>query len=73
MTENMVGVNAYWIAKVMRGSKKFCQRGSSFDNVFFVLFVLFNKGRDDSNANISGPSSSRQRNAIYDGPTLNFG
>ena len=30
----MVVVNTYLIAKAMRGSRKFCQRGSNFDNVF---------------------------------------
>ena len=54
---HVVGVNTYLVAKAMRGSKKFCQRGSNFDNVFFlfVLFCLVN-----SNASISGPSSTCQ-------------
>ena len=26
--------------------KKFCQRGSNFDNVFFVLFFLIDEGRE---------------------------
>ena len=51
----------------MRGSRKFCQRGSNFDNVFYSWW-------EEPNATISGPSSARQRNAIkwsdY-GPTLN--
>ena len=42
----------------MRGSRKFCQRGSNFD-VFLV-----DDGRDDPNTTKSGPSSARQRNAI---------
>ena len=54
----------------MRGSKAFCQRGSNFD-----------KGREDPNTIISGPSSSRKRHAIYmafrwredDGLTMNAG
>ena len=32
----------------MRGSRKLCQRGSNFDNVFFFFFFFFNivyKGR----------------------------
>ena len=49
----------------MRGSRKLGQRGSNFDNVFLV-----DKGREDPNATISGPSSARQRN---DGTTLNTG
>ena len=53
----------------MRGSKKFCQRGSNCDNVFF-LFVCFlvDEGRIDPNTTISGPTSARQQ-----GPTLNAG
>ena len=45
--------------QTMRGSRKFCQRGSKFDNVFF-----FNEGREDLNTTMSGPSSARQRNVI---------
>ena len=60
----------------MRGSRKFYQRGSKFDNVFFV-----DEWRKDLNITISGPSSARQRNAFEmaflwradDGPTLNAG
>ena len=61
----------------MRGSKKFCQKGSKFDNVFLNLVdegvhVLYHYNRS---------SSARRRNAIYmafgwranDGPTLNAG
>ena len=52
----------------MRGSRKFCQRGSKFDG------FLFDEGSYDPNTTISGPSSARQRNAIFwrfgDGPTL---
>ena len=44
----------------MRGSKKICQRGSNFDNVFLV-----DEGREDPSTTISGPSSARQRNAFY--------
>ena len=43
----------------MRGSSKFCQRGSKFDNVFLVV-----EGREDPNIIINGPSSACQRNAI---------
>ena len=69
----------------MRGSKKFCQRRSSFDNVYLFIFILFlclvNEGREDPHTAISGPSSARRRNAVYmafrwradDGPTLNAG
>ena len=60
----------------MRGPRKFCQRGSNFDDVFLV-----DEGWVDPNSTISGPSSTRQRNAIYmafhwradDGTTLNVG
>ena len=63
----------------MRGSKNFCQRGSNFDNVFCCFLV--DERRDDQNTTKSGPSSARQRNAIYiafcwrpdDGLTLNSG
>ena len=43
----------------MRRSRKFCQRGSDFDNGFFSV----DKGRDDPNTAISGPTSAHQRNA----------
>ena len=62
----------------MRGSRKFCQRGSDID----FLFLVDDEGREDPNTTIiSGPSLARQRNAIYmafrwcadDGATLNAG
>ena len=31
--------------KYMRGSRKFCQRGSNFDKVFLLLFLV-DEGRD---------------------------
>ena len=43
----------------MRGSRKFCQRGSKFDNVFLV-----DEGIEDPNITINGPSSAYQRNTI---------
>ena len=58
------------MVKFMRRSRKFCQRGSNFDNVFFFFFFFFggggvDKGREDPNTTIiNGPSSARQRNAI---------
>ena len=42
----------------MRGSRKFCQRGSKFD------FFLVDVGIKDQNTALNGPSSARQRNAI---------
>ena len=42
----------------MRGSRKFCQRGSNFDNVCFKV----DGGREDPCPTLSGPSSARQRN-----------
>ena len=39
----------------MRGSRKFCQRGSNFDHVFFFCLFSVDKGREDSNTAISGP------------------
>ena len=60
----------------MRGSRKFLQRGSKFDNVFF----LFDKGIEDPNTAINGQSSACQQNIKMafpwradDGPTLNAG
>ena len=74
---------------VMKGSRKFCQRGSNFDNVFFPFLVDRGWGGGggggvkDPNTTISGPSSARQRKAIkkcfafcwraYHGPTFNAG
>ena len=54
----------------------FFQRGSNFDYVFLV-----DERREDPNTTKSGPSSARQRNAIYmvfrwradGGPTVNAG
>ena len=46
----------------MYGYKKFCQRGSKFDNVFCVFLV--DEGIEDRNTAINGPSSAHQRNAI---------
>ena len=48
---------------------------------FFFFFFLIDKGREDPNTTISGPSSARQRNAnemafrwcAGDGPALNAG
>ena len=64
-----------WVQTVchMRGSRKFCQRGSS-DNVFL-------NSREDPNTTISEPTSIRKRNAIKmafrwradDGQALNAG
>ena len=45
----------------MRGSRKFCHRGSNLDNVFFSLM---GGGGYYPNTTISGPSSARQRTAI---------
>ena len=40
----------------IRGSRKFCQRGSNSDN-----FCLVNKWREDPNTTISGSSWARRR------------
>ena len=61
----------------MRGSRKFCQNGSKFDIVFFLV----DEAIEDPNTAINGPSSARQQNTISmafrwqadDGPTLNVG
>ena len=52
----------------MRGSRKFCQWGP-----VLTIFLVY-EGRGNPNTTISGPSSTRQRNAIADdGPTLKAG
>ena len=71
----------------MRGSRKFCQRGSNFDvfffnfDVFFRFFFSLMKGRRVQIPLLAGHHRPRQRNAIQmefrwhadDGPTLNAG
>ena len=47
----------------MRGSKKFCQRGSNSDRFFLCVFLV-DEGREDRSTTLSGPSSSRQQKAI---------
>ena len=58
---------------IMHGSRKFCQSGSKFDNVFF--FFLVDEGIEDPNITINGQSSAHQQNTIRwwadDGPILN--
>ena len=39
----------------MPGSRKFCQRGSNFDNI-----CLVDEGRKDSSTNLRGPASASQ-------------
>ena len=64
----------------MRGSRMFYQRGPNLITIFFFFF-FFDKGIEDPNTTINGPSSARQRNAISmafrwradDGPTSNAG
>ena len=50
----------------MRGSKRFCQRGSKFDFFLYFYFLFFSigEGREDQNTTINGPSWARQQNAI---------
>ena len=52
----------------MGRSRKFCQRGSKFDKVFFFFFQLMGVGGwggiEDPNTDINGPSSAPQQNAI---------
>ena len=50
---------ASFSTKYMRGSRKLLSEGVNFDNVFLV-----DKGREDQKSTISGPSLTRQRNAI---------
>ena len=57
----------------MRGSRKFCQRGSNFDNV--VVFLV-DEGWEDPNTTVSRPSSEKRHGVSLradDGPTLNTG
>ena len=51
------------VLNFMRGSRKFCQRGSKIDKIF-ILFYLVDEGIEVPNITINGPSSTRQRNAI---------
>ena len=63
----------------MHRSRKFCQRGSIFDNV--CLFFLVDGRIENPQNAINGPSSAHQQNAIEmafcwradGGPTLNTG
>ena len=38
---------------LMRGSRKFCQRGSNFDNVFLFVLFLVNEGWEGRNTTTS--------------------
>ena len=49
----------------LRVSRRFCQRGSTFDNFFNI------EGRENPNTTLSGPSSFKWRFA--GGPILNSG
>ena len=58
--------------RILHGSREFCQRGSDFDNVFFLV----DEERDDSNTTISGPTNAIKMAfhcRTVDGPTLNAG
>ena len=58
----------------MREFRKFCQRVSKFDNVFFLFFFLLDEGKEDSNVTLNGPSFKWAfRWRADDGPTLNSG
>ena len=56
-----------WYMFIMRGSRKFCQRGPNLIT-FFFFFFFFGDGIEDPNTALNGPSSARQRNAIFIGP-----
>ena len=49
----------------LRGSRKFCHRGSNFDRVFFFFGGggggggVVDEGREDPSTTISGPSLAR--------------
>ena len=55
----------------MRGSRKFCQRGSNF-GAFFSLFCLVDEGREDPNTTISWPLSARQRDPCQRWPKVEY-
>ena len=61
----------------MRGSRKFCQRGSKFDNVFFIcLFCLVDEGIDDPNITKMGhhrPASETPFKWRFAGGPMNTG
>ena len=48
---------------LMRGSRKFSQRGPNLTTFFFLSFLV-DDGREDPNTTKSGPLSNRQQNAI---------
>ena len=50
--------------KIVRHTRKFCQRGSTSDNVFFFFSFFFYEGREDSNCTKRGPSWACKRNTI---------
>ena len=57
----------------MRGSRKFCQRGSNFDNIFLV-----DKGREDPSTTISGlslcgSSCGDPESFVREGPNMTTG
>ena len=76
---SQISVKAKKSLHIFRGSRKFCQRVSDFDNVFLCFFFSVDEGRDDPNTTISGPTLARQQNAFEmaflcrtnDGPTFN--
>ena len=49
----------------MSGSRKFCQRGLKFDNIFvFVVFFVVDEVIEDPNITINMPLSVQQGNTI---------
>ena len=53
-----MGPNTFALTSAMRGSRKFCKRGSNSDNAFF------DEGREDPNSAKRGPSS-RHLNGVW--------
>ena len=51
---------------LMRGSRKFCERGFNIDNGFCLFVVCFFNWckKEDQNTTLSGSSASRKRNAV---------
>ena len=59
-------MHSFFYIFTMRGSRKFCQRRSNFDNVFCLFWGAFlvDEEREDPNTTISGQSSAHKRTPL---------
>ena len=62
-------LSLYSVTISMRGSRKFCQRGSTFSKVFFFVYFFFGGGLvdggiEDQNIAKNGPPSARQHGSF---------